>query len=174
MEIKTFVNEFHPSTRIYSDEDRLIFAAMQRIIRQSEEDDKLVDELLIAVCSAKPGSDVLPIKHPRWVFNAMSRDTTITTDMLRLPAKEYPFAQRGVLRRFIHDPEANKLIDGLPDQYASTANLPNNVDEAIQSHYADLVAREESTTMFAMAENRSVARLGNAILFPVQPSEYLL
>jgi len=173
VEFKTFVNEFHPSTRIYADNHKLIFAGMQRILRHDSEGGIVSDERLIVVSSAKKGSDVLPIKHPSHIFDIMSRDTVIVTGMLKLSAKEYPFAQRGFLRHLIQDPEANKLIDGLPDQYTVNPQTPTNIDEAIHEHYADIVAREESTTMFAISDNREVARLGNAILFPVEPAEYL-
>ncbi len=167
MEIKTFINEFHPSTKIFADEKWLIFAAMQRVSRHSESLSHQVDDLMIAVCSSAPGSDMLPIKHPKRIFDLMSRQTTIHDGMFALPAREYPFAQRGVLRRVIQDPEANKLIDGPLDQYSSTTTIPSGVDEAIERYYATTVEHDESTTMFGIADDRSAARLGNAILLPL-------
>ena len=168
MEIKAFINEFHPSTKIFADEKWLIFAAMQRTSKHSTDLTHEVDDLLIAACSSAPGSDVLPIRHPKRIFDLMSRKTTILDGMLARPGREYPFAQRGALRRIIQDPEANKLIDGPLDHYSSSAHTPIGVDEAIELYYARIVERDESTTMFGMANDRSVARLGNAILLPLE------
>lgn len=166
MSPEEFFKKVGPDAHVFSDNDGRILASITIT----------AGSLSLAVCSTMPHSDILHVDHRAINPTRISTLGEITytdsdiedAESVTVKAREYPLTQRRILGQWLEDSQACKLVDGAEDAYSFNPVEPPNYEAFARERRAALVELEASTTMLAVSEDGRVARLGNAILYPVE------